>query len=249
MLVQQLRTGTLRPVRTFLPVAIAGALHFALLAAAGRLATMPRGSVRLVPIDAVIVPAPSAAGEWNRARERIDRSLTVSVPLPFNRLWGARPSGRARRPTGMIRGPSIEDAAATANGVTGQGPRSPLDGELGEGTSAASGSGSGSGFGSGSRSGTGSGTGSALSPDRLAEILARIRAARRYPELARRRGIEGTVRLSFTVLGPGAPVVTVIRGADPALDEAAREAVLAAAPLPAIDGALEVELVFRLTDP
>ncbi|MSP62335.1 MAG: TonB family protein [Myxococcales bacterium] len=80
-------------------------------------------------------------------------------------------------------------------------------------------------------------------------LLARIRAHRRYPELARRRGIEGTVGLSFSV-GKGGAVerLDVVKSAHPALDEAAREAVLAAAPLPLLAGRMEIDLDFRLRD-
>jgi protein TonB len=79
------------------------------------------------------------------------------------------------------------------------------------------------------------------------ELLARIRAARRYPELARRRELEGIVRVSFVVGGDGHPRdVHATHGADPLLDEAAIDAVKRAAPLPVVDGPVEVELDFRL---
>lgn len=82
----------------------------------------------------------------------------------------------------------------------------------------------------------------------VAEALARIRAQRRYPELARRREIEGRVRVSFRVGNDGRVEQVAVRaGADPLLDDAAVEAVRRAAPLPPI-GDAEVELDFRLTD-
>ncbi len=80
----------------------------------------------------------------------------------------------------------------------------------------------------------------------IARALARIRSERHYPELARRRGIEGTVHIAFFVGADGQPrQITVLRGADPLLDEAAREAVQRAAPLPPL-GAAELDLDFRL---
>ena len=91
--------------------------------------------------------------------------------------------------------------------------------------------------------GTGDGTGNAI-----ASLLARIRAHRRYPELARRQGIEGTVGLRFHVRPDGSAEIEVVRSADPSLDEAAREAVIAAAPLPRLQGPQEIDLDFRLTD-
>jgi protein TonB len=80
------------------------------------------------------------------------------------------------------------------------------------------------------------------------ELLAKVRGARRYPELARRREIEGTVRVAFTVGVDGKPVgLKVVRGVDALLDDAAREAVERAAPLPRLDGPVEIDLEFALT--
>jgi protein TonB len=133
---------------------------------------------------------------------------------------------------------------------------------------AGSGSGSGSGSGgsggsSGSGSGAGSGTGPGLSSGSAAPVaaavdlkalrdaaVARIRAQRRYPELARRRGVEGTVRLAFRVHADGSlAALAVRRGADPLLDDAALAAVRAAVPLPPLPGEIEIDLAFRLQDP
>src|SRR5439155_7984298 len=61
------------------------------------------------------------------------------------------------------------------------------------------GSGDGNGGGTGGIGGGGGGGGSVDG----AEILERIRAHRRYPELVRRRGVEGTVGLAFRVRGDG----------------------------------------------
>ena len=85
--------------------------------------------------------------------------------------------------------------------------------------------------------------------DRRAEALARIIAHRRYPDLSRRRGIEGTVRLSFRVAPDGRVIdLRVVKSADPELDDAAREAVADASPLPLFDGRVEVDLDFRLQE-
>ncbi len=81
----------------------------------------------------------------------------------------------------------------------------------------------------------------------LRELLARVRAARRYPELARRRELEGVVRVSFLVGADGRPRgARTTRSVDPLLDRAALDAIERAAPLPLIEGAVEVELDFRL---
>jgi protein TonB len=81
----------------------------------------------------------------------------------------------------------------------------------------------------------------------IARLLSRVRAARRYPELARRRELEGTVRVGFAVAPDGRPLgLRVVRSADPLLDEAAREAVERAAPLPLVEGPIELDLEFQL---
>ena len=84
----------------------------------------------------------------------------------------------------------------------------------------------------------------------LDEIRERVRAHRRYPELARRRGITGRVRVAFRIAANGATEhVTVTRAVDPLLDEAALAAVRASSPLPFVDGELAVDLDFTLAPP
>jgi TonB family protein len=102
--------------------------------------------------------------------------------------------------------------------------------------------------GSGSHAGSGGGGG----VDRGAlerEILARIRAVRQYPELARHREIEGRVTVSFLIDGDGRThAARVTKSADPLLDRAALDAVARAEPLPRLDGPVEVELDFQLSE-
>jgi protein TonB len=82
----------------------------------------------------------------------------------------------------------------------------------------------------------------------VALALERIRAARHYPELARRRGIEGVVRVGFVVDETGrVDRVELRQGVDALLDEAACEAVRRAAPLPPL-GEVEVTLDFHLAE-
>lgn len=104
------------------------------------------------------------------------------------------------------------------------------------------------GVGHGARAGSGSGPGG--DPQRLlALVRSKIRAHRRYPELARRRGIEGKVEVSFRILPDGRVAELMVRrGADPMLDEAALAAVRAASPLPPFPEPLTVELDFGLED-
>ena len=84
----------------------------------------------------------------------------------------------------------------------------------------------------------------------LAEAMERIRQHRRYPELARRRHLEGTVVVAFRVGENGSiENAHVKRGVDEMLDQAALDAVRESSPLPsplASDGELEVDLHFSL---
>ena len=85
----------------------------------------------------------------------------------------------------------------------------------------------------------------------LKDALDKIARARHYPELARRRGLEGVVTVEFRVLPDGAVSgVRVRRGIAAALDEAALDAVRRAAPFPAAlaGGPFEVDLDFHLSD-
>ena len=82
---------------------------------------------------------------------------------------------------------------------------------------------------------------------RRLEAAVRSRAALDYPKVARRRGLEGTVELRFRVRGDGRVTgLEVLRSAGPVLDQAARAAVEAAAPLPYYPGAVTLPLRYRL---
>ena len=131
------------------------------------------------------------------------------------------------------------------------------------GTSGAAGTGAG-GSGPARAGGVGgatSGGGNALGAERarrayLEALVDRIRRHRRYPYLARRRGIEGTVcmRLGIDALGRVTSLRVTCGSAHAALVEAAESAVAEAspfAPLPALLGtslAVEVPIVFRLEE-
>ncbi len=75
--------------------------------------------------------------------------------------------------------------------------------------------------------------------DRAEALLReRVRAALAYPEAARRRGIEGVVGLSIRLDENGglAGLRVTISSGSPLLDQAAREAVVASLPFPALSG-------------
>lgn len=70
---------------------------------------------------------------------------------------------------------------------------------------------------------------------------------RHYPSIARRRGLEGTVLLSFRVSSQGAvEEVQVLESAGTLLDRAAMQALRRAAPLPFYPEPIRVPVVFRL---
>lgn len=146
------------------------------------------------------------------------------------------------------------EATAAASTVEAQA----IDGNVGTGAAVIAGTGAGlgsatgagTGVGSATGSGTGAGVGAGGGDERtslVGLIKQRIAARRYYPELARRRGVEGTVGVSFYIEPDGrVSRLSIRRSADPALDEAAADAVRTAAPLPHVDGALDVDLDYRL---
>jgi TonB family protein len=82
----------------------------------------------------------------------------------------------------------------------------------------------------------------------IAEILRRIEAAKRYPRMARKMGVEGRAAVRFK-LAPNGKVEAVelleTSGSE-VLDQASLETVHRAAPLPYKDGWLRVVIVFKI---
>jgi TonB family protein len=87
--------------------------------------------------------------------------------------------------------------------------------------------------------------------ERLAEIARRVQGAARYPELARLRELEGEVLVAFELDARGRPrgLETARSSGHLALDRAAQEAVLSAAPLPWVRGRIQVPVRFALVGP
>ena len=87
-----------------------------------------------------------------------------------------------------------------------------------------------------------------IPPEAWEQIQAALDRARYYPRLARRRGIEGEVRLRFRISPAGeVESVEILKGSGHALlDSASIRTVYRAAPLPYVEGWLEVPLSFVL---
>ncbi len=86
-------------------------------------------------------------------------------------------------------------------------------------------------------------------PDSIIEIIRNsIERAKTYPVLARRRGIEGTVNISFRIGTKGEPNnIKVLKGSGyNILDNAAFNIIKKAAPFPYIDTPVEIPVVYRL---
>jgi TonB family protein len=84
----------------------------------------------------------------------------------------------------------------------------------------------------------------------LGLIRARIEKLKRYPVLARRRGIEGKVVVAFTITKQGEVKEAVITRSSgfALLDKAALNSVRKAAPFPYLPDRIVVPIVYKLTD-
>ncbi len=81
----------------------------------------------------------------------------------------------------------------------------------------------------------------------VADVLQRVRARRHYPAPARRRGIEGTVRVRFRVRADGTVEGLAADGGHRLLRLAALAAVRRAAPFPAPPAGLGAPVTVRYT--
>lgn len=81
-------------------------------------------------------------------------------------------------------------------------------------------------------------------------ISAAIERAKTYPSMARRRGIEGTVYVSFSIGAEGdAKEIKVVKSSGyKILDETTVKVIKDAAPYPHIDDRVEVPVIYRLND-
>ena len=93
----------------------------------------------------------------------------------------------------------------------------------------------------------GSGT-PGYSPEQWHELQSALERAKTYPRLARERGIEGTVLVRFHVLPSGeVDTIDVVKSSGAkVLDDASVRTVLRAAPVPFVEGWVEVPMVYQL---
>ena len=82
----------------------------------------------------------------------------------------------------------------------------------------------------------------------LSLILRKLEAAKRYPRMARKMGIEGTAVVRFKLKSEGRveAVEIVDSSGSEILDKASLETVHAAAPFPYKEGWLKVGIVFKI---
>jgi TonB family protein len=104
-------------------------------------------------------------------------------------------------------------------------------------------------FSSESRGTSGGNKGRGVLPPGIIEIIRNsIERAKTYPLLARKRGTEGTVHMSFRISPQGEPQDFKILKSSGSriLDKATLDIVKRAAPFPYVDSSIEVPVVFRL---
>jgi len=215
------------------------AIHAAVLALFAGLMSRPRTT-------AATIVAARPALSVSLAPRRAERATSYAPPIratPPERPAASRPSPEIARPEAA---PEPPEAQARATEATGSPP--PADAPSDAAPDAASLPIAGAGFADGARGATGSGSGAAA---REAAVMARIQAAKTYPDAARRRGIEGEVAVVFAIAADGSlmGVEAERAGAHPLLVRAAADAVAAAAPYPPGDGdatTYRVTIVYRL---
>ena len=206
-----------------------------------------------------VTPRPAVEAESGAAAESPPLRV-IAGPLPHSgSLYDPIPKDLG--PNGGAL-PRLDPAASTAGGESwggvghGAGPGQGLGRGGGRGLGATAGPGSGvagSGPGAGA-AGVGPGRGGPARPPDLADLLARIRgrieAATRYPEEARREGIQGNVHVRFRLREDGqVEAVEIARSSGSRLlDEASLETIRRAAPYPPVRGWVRVPIAYTLSE-
>ncbi|MDA8082473.1 MAG: TonB family protein [Nitrospiraceae bacterium] len=159
----------------------------------------------------------------------------VTAPLKTEKTANAGAAAGAAPPAGQAAGPSATSAPAPSTGISA-------------GTSG------GAGFSllTSAKQGTGRNpeyrTRQRAGSDILSVIRAAIFKAKYYPFMAKKKEIEGTATVEFTISGKGYPEnirIVQASGSD-ILDDAAKETITRAAPFPLASGSIRVPIVYRL---
>jgi TonB family protein len=206
---------------------------------------------------------PREPGSPLTASERSGRSqapamVSTTRPVVARRAPSVRPAAPHDAPVVAPPAAAAEGSTlapeSTATVAEAAGSRGPLGttggGALGASAGSATGSGSsGAGGGRGAAGGSaGTRVDTACSTADALAIRAAVEARKRYPLLARRRGLEGSVELVVRVAPDGGLAeVQVARSAGEPFDSAALEAVHAAVPLPRCSAPVRIPIRFRLT--
>jgi TonB family protein len=170
-----------------------------------------------------------AAGRHGRetARRMPANAMTPALPVP-----AAKSAPAAEEKTGEMTEEKIGEAGPQAAGSEGSGT---AVGGPGEGTSSVDASGA-------------DGGAPAFSSEQWRQLYSAIERAKTYPRIARERGIEGTVLVRFKVLPSGTvdTVNIVTSSGAEILDEASVKTVYRAAPMPYVNGWVEVPMSYIL---
>lgn len=145
-----------------------------------------------------------------------------------------------------------DETAGDENVLKGnQSQESRVGDEAGEGSTRQQAEGDGgSGTGAGYGLWIGRGGGGGRGGDWRLLLLKRIEEAKRYPDQARRLGMEGVAEVEFRVAGDGSvESVTVVKSSGfPLLDRASIETIKRAAPFPPVSGAIRVPISYHLRE-
>lgn len=193
--------------------------------------------------------------------DRVGAREVVDAPRPSETISGRDADSAVKQMAKALHGEVARSdiGASPLTGEAGQqgSPEAKGDGAIlsgGVGTGAAEHGGvvdAGAAFGStdGVDGGPGRGSGSGRGGIGWRQLLRdRIERAKQYPHEARRQGMEGTTEVEFQVAKDGSvKEVMVARSSGfPILDQASKETIRRAAPLPVIPGTIRIAISYRL---
>ena len=205
-------------------------------------------------------PAPASPAQHGPRAPDPPRVHAGAAP-PTGPLDGPIPKDVGPEPAGGARfHPAASDGVAAGGSGAAHGPIAGAGRGLGQGDGRGLGPASGPGTGVAGRgpgadgAGAGPGGGTGPRPPSVADLLAavrrRIEAAKRYPDEARRDGIQGTVTVRFRLRVDGqVEAAEVARSSGSRmLDDASLDTIRRAAPFPPLKGWVQVPLAYTLNE-